>query len=65
VTVTLHDVRGRQVRTLLAGEVQPAGLLRLNWDGLDSEGRALASGMYLARVQAGARTASVKLMLAR
>jgi len=65
VTVTLHDVRGRQVRTLLAGEVQPAGLLRLDWDGLDSEGRALASGMYLARVQAGARTASVKLMLAR
>jgi subtilisin family serine protease len=65
VAVAIHDVRGRQVRTLLDGETRPAGVLRVVWDGLDDQGRALASGLYVARVRAGTETATAKLLLAR
>jgi hypothetical protein len=65
VIVTLHDVRGRRVRTLIEGGIQRAGLLRLNWDGCDDTGRALPSGLYVARVKTGGKTAATKMTLAR
>ena len=49
VTVTIHDSRGRQVRTLFAG-TRPSGTHPLVFDGLDDSGRALASGVYFARM---------------
>lgn len=65
VTVVIHDVRGRQVRTLLDGEARDAGASALSWDGLDDHGRSLSSGLYVARVQSGGEVASVKLLLTR
>lgn len=50
-TVTIHDARGRQVRTLFAG-TREAGQHPLVFDGLDDTGRALASGVYFARMSA-------------
>ena len=44
----VFDVRGARVRTLLRGEL-PAGRHRLEWDGLDDAGRAVAPGVYFAR----------------
>jgi hypothetical protein len=41
----LSDVSGRRVRTLLAEE-REAGSHRVVWDGRDSEGRPLASGVF-------------------
>ncbi len=64
VTVTVHDVRGRVVRRLFAGAVEP-GSRALIWDGRDDTGRSLAAGAYLARVQVGAEIAAVKLTLAK
>ena len=51
VTATVHDLLGRQVRTLLAGADASAGLHELPWDGSDERGARLASGVYLIRVQ--------------
>lgn len=45
VTVRVHDARGRLIRTLFAG-VLPAGSHAWVWDGLDAQGRAVASGAY-------------------
>ena len=42
----VHDARGREVRRLIDGEICPAGLTRVEWDGCDSLGRALPSGIY-------------------
>lgn len=50
-SVTIHDVRGRQVRRLFAGPV-PSGRRTLEFDGLDDQGRPLASGVYYARLVA-------------
>jgi flagellar hook assembly protein FlgD len=46
--VTVHDARGRRVRTLTAQ--LPAGPARVRWDGTAGDGRVLPSGTYLVRV---------------
>ncbi len=51
VNVALYDTQGRRVRTLLAGE-RPAGEHALRLDARDDAGRALAPGLYLARMDA-------------
>ncbi len=55
VRVGVFDVRGRSVRTLLAGGLD-AGRHDLAWDGLDDRGRVIASGVYVVRLDTGART---------
>jgi flagellar hook assembly protein FlgD len=62
VRLTVHDVTGRRVRRLL-DEQRSAGAQSLRWDGRDDDGRALGSGLYLARLRAAGTTASVKLLL--
>jgi flagellar hook assembly protein FlgD len=64
VRVTLYDVRGRRVRTLLDAPAS-TGTLRLTWDGRDDGGRELGSGLYFYRVTAGHHSASGKLTLLR
>ncbi len=64
VSLTIHDLAGRRVRTLLA-EWSPAGPRSLTWDGTGDSGLALASGTYLLRLETPAGGASRKLMLVR
>ncbi len=52
VTLTVHDLLGRQVATLVAG-VKPAGYHTAIWDGSTDQGAAVGSGVYLYRLQAG------------
>jgi len=54
VRLTVHDVRGRVVRTLADGALT-AGEHALSWNGRDDAGRVVASGVYFARCQRGAR----------
>jgi hypothetical protein len=62
VTVTVHDVAGRQVARLLTGSVA-AGEHSLAWTGRDDRDRQAPAGVYLLRVSAGDRTAARKLTL--
>jgi flagellar hook assembly protein FlgD len=62
--VRVFDVRGRLVRTLVAGRLT-AGDHPLTWDGRDSDGRLCSSGVYLMRAESGAETDSRKLVLLR
>ena len=64
VTVEVCDLRGRVVRTL-ADRVMAAGPASIAWDGRDDRGAALPSGVYLARVSAGAASGTTKLVLAK
>ncbi|HET9253165.1 MAG TPA: FlgD immunoglobulin-like domain containing protein [Candidatus Eisenbacteria bacterium] len=52
VTVTIYDLNGRLVRTLLAAEHRAAGSHQAVIDGRDAQGRKLASGVYFYRVEA-------------
>ncbi len=61
VDITIYDVAGREVRTLV-GEALPAGDGAAVWDGLDTRGEKVASGVYFARLDIDGLTASGKLM---
>lgn len=62
--LTLHDVTGRVVRTMLAGQAK-ARTDVLEWDGRDDDGRVLPAGVYLARLWTRGEERSVKLTLIR
>ena len=64
VSLTIYDLSGRLVRTLLDGW-SPAGARTLTWDGTGDSGQAMASGTYLLRLEASAGAANRKLMLVR
>lgn len=64
VRLMLYDVSGALVRTLV-DERRPAGRFGAIWDGRDAHGRATASGVYIARIEAGAVSDSRKLVLLR
>ncbi len=51
VSIRVFDMLGQEVRTLLE-TTQPAGRYSIVWDGTNSAGKALASGLYLYRIQA-------------
>ena len=60
----VFDPAGREVVTL-ADRVFPAGRSQLRWDGNDSGGKALPSGVYLYTLDAEGRQLSGKTMLVR
>jgi hypothetical protein len=62
VTLTVHNVNGQLVRTLV-NDALPAGPALAVWDGADESGRRMASGIYLAGLQAGGQTTFRKMML--
>jgi hypothetical protein len=55
VELRVLTVGGRLVR-VLEGEPDGTGVGRLTWDGLDSAGRPVASGVYVVRGTAGSET---------
>ncbi len=52
VTLTVYDVRGREVINLVSG-YQTAGAYKVSWDGHDGLGTPQPSGVYLAQIHAG------------
>jgi hypothetical protein len=48
-TITIYDVAGRLVRSLIVGEAL-VGRNTKTWNGLDDEGNAVSSGLYFVRV---------------
>ncbi len=49
VDLSIYDIRGRRVRTLIRGEVSP-GDHTVVWDGTDEKGGKIGSGSYFYRV---------------
>ena len=62
--VEIYDVRGGLVAVPWRGDVA-AGEQAVRWDGRDHDGRALPSGIYVARVTVGGAVGTAKLALAR
>lgn len=60
--VTVHDARGRLVRTLVAGS-REAGAHDIVWDGNDDGGRRVESGVYFVRADAGRGVVARKVAL--
>lgn len=55
VTLDVFDLRGRRVHRLVDESLDP-GLHQVTWRGTDGDGRGVASGVYLIRLQGGGLT---------
>ena len=64
VSIAVFDVGGRLVQTLVSGP-QPGGRHSVRWDGRDATGRAVASGVYFYRMDAGELSRTEKVTLLR
>ncbi|HET9251919.1 MAG TPA: FlgD immunoglobulin-like domain containing protein [Candidatus Eisenbacteria bacterium] len=63
-TLRVYSASGRLVRTLV-DSAMPAGVHRAHWDGKDSTGRPVSSGIYFFRFTAAEVTRTQRLMLLR
>jgi flagellar hook assembly protein FlgD len=64
VRLTVFDITGALVRTLVDGE-RPAGIHEATWDGRDEKGREVASGVYFYRLEAGDYARTRKMLLVK
>lgn len=64
VRIAVYDVSGRLVRRLVDGDA-PAGAHVATWDGRDSHGAAVASGIYFIRLETSNQTLVRKAVLTR
>jgi len=62
VRLTIYNLLGQVVKQLV-NESQAAGEYRITWNGDNSSGRSVASGVYFYRLEAGEFTASEKMIL--
>ena len=64
VTLTMWDVTGRRVRTLVDSH-QASGTHSIQWDGTDDNGRPLSSGAYFYRIKIPQSTLTQKVIFIR
>ncbi len=62
VSLKIYNILGEKVRTLVNGEQVP-GVHQVIWNGRDDQGKELASGVYLYRLQVGYFSQTRKLVL--
>jgi len=61
-TLEIYNLKGQRVSTLHKGQL-PAGNHSLIWNGKDSSGQDVASGVYFYRLSDGSKTQSRKMLL--
>lgn len=61
VRLTLYDVAGRTVRTLVDGELRAGNHITL-WDGRDAAGQTLSAGIYFAHIRSADQRTSVRVV---
>ena len=65
VHLAIYDLRGRLVRTLVAGESLPAGAHEVAWNGRDDRGALAAGGVYVYRLHTAEFVASRRMTLVK
>lgn len=64
VNLTVYDVAGRRVKTLVDGN-RKADFYRVMWDGTNNNGSSVATGVYFYRLKAGKNVMAKKMVLLR
>ena len=62
VTITIYDVLGRKIRSLM-NNIQAAGYHSVRWDAKNDMGEGVAAGMYIYIIKAGEFRATKKMVL--
>jgi hypothetical protein len=63
VSLRIYDLAGRLVRVLRDGNTEAAGEHRVTWDGCNENGRRVASGAYICRLESGGTLITRRMML--
>ncbi len=63
VSLTVYNVKGRKVKTLLSPTIQEAGEYSLSWKAKDENDNSVASGVYFYRLDVGNSTYTRKMLL--
>ena len=64
MAIKVYNVAGQEVVTLI-NESRPAGFWEVEWDGLDRNGAAVASGVYFYKMEVATSTFTRKMVLIR
>jgi flagellar hook assembly protein FlgD len=64
VRIKIYDALGRQVAVLVDGTKTP-GVHSAEWNGCNSKGKRVTSGVYFYKIEAGAYTATRKMLVLR
>jgi len=64
ISLAVYDVQGALINTLVTGN-QTAGLHVCIWNGTDTSGRPISTGLYLAKLQVGPFSSVTKLLVLR
>ena len=62
VIVTIYDMMGRVIRTLL-NDQQTAGYKSIQWNATNNAGQSVSAGLYLYMIQAGEFRQTKKMVL--
>jgi flagellar hook assembly protein FlgD len=62
VNITIYDMLGRKVRTILNQQQDP-GYKSLIWDATNDYGKPVSAGIYLYQIQAGEYNSTKKMVL--
>ena len=63
VTLTIYDISGQVIRTMVNNQAMSAGHYKSVWDGRDESGAKVASGVYFYQLRAGGFIAKKKMTL--
>ncbi|NQT26880.1 endo-1,4-beta-xylanase [candidate division KSB1 bacterium] len=62
IRITIYNALGREIRSLV-DEIKQPGQYEIMWDGRDSTGSAVTSGLYFCRIENGESSRMIKLTL--
>ena len=62
INLSIYDMTGRLVNTLVNGDIK-TGYHRVTWNGLDTNGQAVSSGMYIYSLNGDGVSITKKMML--
>ena len=63
VTLDVYNTKGQLVNTLVNNEVYTTGNHNVVWNGVDSRGKGLTSGVYFYKIKSGKFTSTKKMIL--
>ena len=63
VRLSVFNLAGQLVKTLIGGERKAAGTYEVTWNGRDSGGQEVATGVYLYRLEAGEFSETKRMVL--
>ncbi len=65
ISLTIYDLLGREVKTLINNEPYTEGSHRVTWDGTNASNAPVSSGTYIATMKYGNFARSIKMMLVK